>query len=188
MTKKVATVPYHPRQCHLCKYNGVNERLKNQGLPLDEEAERACLSCQGVDMKDIHDGQSWVSIDAAENPATVYSGRVAPDYAPGERVKHPEIVSGKAREGLLDILRMFADIPFGSADVVCGMLAGKTLAELSQESKKTIQALHAAWKRACEVNPKWKAIENGMMGKGVGRKKKTFDQEMRDMPQQMELL
>lgn len=186
MTK--GTAPYHPRQCHLCKYNGVNVRLKAEGKPLDEQAARACLSCQAVKMEQVHDGLSWVSLDAAENPATVYMGRLAPDYAPNAKVRHAESVTGDRRDGLLDIIRRFGGIPFGCADVVCGMLAGKTLADMAKESGKSIQVLHGAWKRACAKDPIWRAIENGMMGKGVGRKKKTLDQEAQEEPKQMELL
>lgn len=66
----------HPRQCHLCRYNGVNA----PGKPFDAEAANACLSCRAVDMKNVHDGVSWVSLDAAAQSSSVYVGRTAPDY------------------------------------------------------------------------------------------------------------
>lgn len=188
MTKKVATTPYHPRQCHLCKYNGVNVRRVADGMPLDEEAAAACRSCKAVDMKDVHDGVSWVSLDAAACADTVTHTRIAPDYQPNRPMPHVEKISGAAREGVLDLIRRFSEIPYGSADVICGMLAGKTLADMVKEQKKPMQNLHAAWKRAIAKDPIWKTLENGMIGKGVGHKKKTFDQEMNDEPQQMEFL
>lgn len=184
MKKKVAT-PYHPRQCHLCKYDGVNALLRKRGLPICKEAERACLRCKDPGLP--NDGVSWVHMDAAANPSTVYDKRTAPDYLPNAPDEHKCVVEGPAREGILDLLRRFGGIPFDSAGVVCGMLAGKTLVEMAAEQKMSVQVLHAKWKRACAADPIWKAIENGMMGKGVGRKKKTFEQEAREQPTQMEM-
>lgn len=184
-------VPYHPRQCHLCRYSGVNALLSERGLPLCEEAERACLACRDPGLP--NDGVSWVHMDAAANPATVYAHRAAPDYAPNGRSRPREISGERAREGVLDLLRRFGEIPYGSADVVCGMLRGKTLAELSAETRQSIQSLHARWRRACEADPVWRAIENGMMGKGVGRKRgsgtkaRTFDAEAKATPTQAEM-
>ena len=127
-------------------------------------------------------------MNAADNPDAVLRGRFAPDYAPNEKLRNREAVSGELRDEILDIIRRFGDIPFGCADIVCGMLAGKTLADMAKESGRSIQALHATWKRVCEKDPIWRAIENGLIGKGVGRKRKTLDQEAQEIPNQLELL
>ena len=179
---------YHPRQCHLCQHNGVNVRRRAEGLPLSQEAVAACLSCKAVKMEHIHDGVTWVSMNAANNPDAVLRRRCAPDYAPNAKLRHREAVSGELRDDILDVIRRFGDIPFGCADIVSGMLAGKTLADMSKESGRSIQALHAAWKRVCAKDPIWRSIENGLIGKGVGRKRKTLDQEAHETPTQLELL
>lgn len=57
--------------------------------------------------------------------------------------------------------------------VIVGMLDRKTLSEIAKETGLTIQALHMKWQNANRQNPFWYAIRNGMMGKGVGRKKKA---------------
>lgn len=186
-------MPYHPRQCHLCRYNGVNALLAERGLPLCPEAERACLSCRDPGLP--NDGVSWVHLDAAASPDSVCAGRIAPECVQCGGEDAPECVpcGGEAREMALDLLRRFGALPYDSAGVVCGMLAGKTLTQIASETRQSVQSLHAKWKRACAADPTWRAIENGMMGKGLGRKPKgggrrrTFDAEARAALTQAEM-
>lgn len=172
--------------CYRCAHAKEIERLR-----------KICLECSiGRDECGLsHGGNSFVSVDATENADLVLDGRTAPDfnvpeYSPLDGIDgkdEEEPAQDAMDEKLLQLIRMFADIPSGCADLVSGMLRGETLAEMAKETKTSIQALHQRWKRVCAANPAWRSIETGMIGKGLGRKKRTFDVECAEAAEQMEL-
>ena len=174
--------------CYRCAHAKEIERLQ-----------KICLECS-IGKEDCglsHGGKSWVSMDATEKADLVLDGRTAPEYSVpeysplagigGEDEEEEEPTQDEIDERLLSVVRLFADIPVGCADIVSGMLRGETLAEMAKASKSSIQALHQRWKRVCAANPVWHSIETGMIGRGIGRKKQTFDAECANAARQMEL-
>lgn len=166
--------------CYKCAHAKEIERLR-----------KICLECpiggEGCGLS--HGGSSHVSFDAAKNADLVLDGRVAPEYEVPEYspiAEKPPDPAPDMDDRMLELVRVFADIPVGCADVVSGMLRGETLAEMAKETKTSIQSLHQKWQRVCAKNPVWRSIETGMIGKGLGRKKRTFDAEKADAATQME--
>lgn len=119
-----------------------------------------------------HGGVSFVSMDAAKSPDTVTRGRIAPEYSPRQEpnVKLETPLGADERERLLLLLSKFAELSWDDAGLICAMLAGKTLDRIAQERKISPQALHARWTKLITRNPTWKALTNGMIGSGRGRK------------------
>lgn len=119
-----------------------------------------------------HGGVSFVSMDAAKSPEMVTRGRVAPEYSTRSEpnVKMDTPLGADERERLLLLLAKFAELSWDDAGLICSMLAGKTLDRIAQERKISPQALHARWTKLITRNPIWKALTNGMIGSGRGRK------------------
>lgn len=152
--------------CCKCAHAGEIARLRE-----------ICLKCSigKAECGLSHGGVSFVSMDAAHDPASVLRGRVAADYAvPGarEEQKIETPLGDKERQHLLQILTKFAELGanWDDAGLICSMLAGKTLDQLARERGTSPQTLHARWKRIITADPTWKSIANGMIGRGRGRK------------------
>jgi len=164
-------IKYHPRQCHLCKYNGVNALLSERGLPICEEAKRACETCQYSG--ESNDGVSWVHIDAADNPATVYNNRTAPLYQIGgkrdfDAVKSP--CNPEERERYLRILQMISEISWDDAGLLSCLLRGMRIKDIAIMRGCSYESIYYRWERMKKRNPAFLALINGMMGSGCGRK------------------
>ena len=97
---------------------------------------------------------------------------VAPEYSTRSEpnVKMDTPLGADERERLLLLLAKFAELSWDDAGLICSMLAGKTLDRIAQERKISPQALHARWTKLITRNPAWKALTNGMIGSGRGRK------------------
>jgi len=117
-----------------------------------------------------------VSLDAAENPATVLrKGKVDSRWTPPgprepQKIETP--LAGEERNNLLKVLTKFAELGSNRDDagLVCGLLSGKTLDQLAREWGVSPQTVHSRWKKLIKADPAWLALKNGMIGKGRGRK------------------
>lgn len=160
--------------CYKCAHQREIDALVGEQRRLETICRNCIIKEHGCGLS--HGGVSFVSSDAAANPELVYRGRIAPDYVlPGEK-RSVEVLSsplnGSERNNLLLLLRNFAALSYDDAGLICSMLGGKTIDEVARERNISEQALHARWKKLIRDNPVWASLANGLIGKGVGRKKK----------------
>lgn len=154
----------HPRQCHLCQYDGVNAA----GKPFNAEAAAACLSCKGVDMKNVHDGYSWVSMDASASPDLVYCQRVALDYAP--KAPPTRVLTGQTddtAEWLKFLYSDFSTMTPQQARIIHGLANGHTVRNVATVEKIAPANAAAQIRTALHQHPYlravWFAVRSGVL-------------------------
>lgn len=156
--------------CNTCPHQKQIRRLQ-----------RICHGCVigGESCGLSNGGVSWVHMDAAANPATVYAKRLAPLYRPGgardmEAVKSP--CNPDERDRYLRILQMFAELSWDDAGLVACMLRGMEIGEIAKTRKVKYETIFLRWQKIKKANPAFGALANGLMGCGRGRKPKKETQ------------
>lgn len=146
----------HPLQCHLCQFNGVNA----PGKPLDAEAANACLHCEGIDMKNVHDGVSWVSIDAAEKEDGVTFGRIAPDYFQGKEAPAPTL-PGKSESTAEWLKHLYCEIAAMSSlqtRIIHGIGNGMTVFKVACLENLPMSNIEFELRTALRSNPRVRTV------------------------------
>lgn len=155
--------------CAKCRHAKEIERLRE-----------ICLGCAiGKDGCGLSNaGRCVVSLDAARDANC--RDRIAARH--GVQRDIPAVVespldSGE-RENLLRVIYMFSSLSYDEAGMVCQMMQGRGLQQISNERGQSIQAVHARWKALVKRDPAWETLANCMIGSGRGRKPaaKTFRQ------------
>jgi len=89
--------------------------------------------------------------------------------------ERPEIVESPLnpdeRENLLRIIYKFSSLSYDEAGMVCRMMQGRSLRQIADERRQSIQAVHARWKALVKRDRAWETLATGMIGSGRGRKK-----------------
>jgi len=156
MKRKPRKIEDHPHTCTRCPFNGRNAN----GKPYDHEAAAACLSCK-VDRKSCglsNHGVSWVHMDAAGNPATVYAGRIAPDYAP--RDPSAFALSGVSH-GSADWLKMtmceFSALDDFAVRLIVKLWHGMTIRDAARALHVTPRTVRERLRRILSASPRMRA-------------------------------
>lgn len=136
-----------------------------------------CLACSigGEACGVSHAGRSFVSLDAAGDPAKVYVSRAAPLSRAGGRADAPALdtpCSPEERERHLRLLRMFAALSWDDAGLVCALLRGETVGAIARARGVAYETVFLRWQKVKRANPAFAALANGFMGSGRGRKPK----------------
>jgi len=142
-----------------------------------QRLQRICLNCciNGKSCGLSNGGVSWVHMDAAANPATVYANRTAPLYQPGGKRDMDAVQSPcnpDERERYLRILQMFAELSWDDAGLVACMMRGMEIDAIAKMRKVKYETIFLRWQKIKKANPAFGALANGLMGCGRGRKPK----------------
>lgn len=158
--------------CNTCPHQRQIRRLQ-----------RICQKCVigGKSCGLSNGGVSWVHMDAAANPSTVYASRIAPDYVRGgkadmDAVKSP--CNPDERDRYLRLLQMFAELSWDDAGLVACMMRGMEIDAIAKLRKVKYETIFLRWQKIKRVNPAFGALANGLMGCGRGRKKKIIQEDL----------
>lgn len=146
--------------CVKCQYAGEIDRLRQICLRCTIGKASCGLSNGGV---------SFVSMDAARDgncrDRLAWRGLVRES---AEIIQTP--LDGEERERLLRVIYMFSSLSYDEAGMVALMMQGRSLQQIADERGQSIQAVHARWKSILKRNPAWRAVANGKINSGCGRK------------------
>ena len=149
--------------CHICPHDAEIARLRE-----------ICLSCGRCDGERVRlGGWTHVSLDAARDAACMEKmlSMVPADYmprspSPRSRVNVPDDVLPY----LVAVIEPVTRLKDEHLLLLAAMLRGERLADIARRTGCKLQTVHARWKSLTKRNPIWRALANGKIGLGVGRK------------------
>ena len=148
--------------CHSCPHGAEIERLRE-----------TCLKCKRCDGDFVKlSGLSRVSIDAAGDEACAEKmlSMRSPDYSPGKPSVSRVDVPKEVLPYLLRIVEPISQLKDKDVLLIVAMLRGERLTDIARRTGRSLQAVHARWKKILRHYPAWKVFATGMIGSGRGRK------------------
>ena len=145
--------------CTKCKHAREIERLR-----------RMCAACPGASAN----FGGLVHIDAAPSPSLVMR-RVDAERLAASRshvASRVAVADGETADLLLRVVAEFATLSDTEAPLVARRLRGQANWQIAHEMRLSKVVVYQRWTKLKRRNPLWAAIDNGLIGKrGGGRKR-----------------